>query len=86
MIDPCKLNSWFVDMRKMTGVLGLTLLVLVLSPSLSGALWPEEKKPATSGEAAKEYAKAAVRDAKDATANVGEGYISSQPLFYKIAR
>jgi hypothetical protein len=59
-------------MRKMTGILGLTLLVVLLSPSLSGALWPEEKKPATAGEAAKEYAKEAVRDAKDATANVGE--------------
>lgn len=60
-------------MRKMSGILGLTLLVLLLSPATSEALWPE-KKPATAGEVAKEYAKEANQATTDAASNVG-GYV-----------
>lgn len=64
-------------MGKMSGILGLTLLVLLISPATSEAPLPEEKKPATAGEAAKEYAKEAVRDATDAPKKVGEGLLPS---------
>lgn len=60
-------------MRRMSGVLGLTLLVLLLSPATTEALWPE-KKPATTGEAAKEYARGASQATTDATRNAG-GYV-----------
>lgn len=63
-------------MRKMSGILGLTLLVLLLSPATSEALWPE-KKPATAGETAKEYAKDANQATTDAASNVGEVLLPS---------
>lgn len=58
-------------MRNFSGILGLTLLALLLLPCVSEALW-SEKKPATRGEAAKEHAKEAVRNTADAAKNVGE--------------
>jgi hypothetical protein len=55
------------------GVLGLiVLVVLLVSPAASDAIWSGKKQPATAGEAAKEYAKEAVRNTADAAANVGE--------------
>jgi hypothetical protein len=60
-----------MKMRNVSGILELSLLVLLLSPCSSVALWPE-KTPDTRGEAAKEYAKEAVRDTADAAKNVGE--------------
>lgn len=66
-------------MRNVSGVLGLTLLVLLLSPCASEALWPE-KKPATAGEAAKEYAKEAARDTADAAKNVGKALVANAIL------
>ena len=63
-------------MRKMSGALGLALLVLLLSSGASEALFPAGK-PATTGEAAKEYAKEAVRDSTDAAKNVGEAHVAS---------
>lgn len=55
------------------GVLGLiVLMVLLVSPAASDAIWSGKKEPATAGEAAKEYAKEAVRNTADAAANVGE--------------
>jgi len=70
------------EMMKMSGILGFLLLVLLLSPATSEALWPEEKKPATSGEAAKEYAKEASRQTTDAASNVGEALL--QPAIIHI--
>lgn len=61
-----------IEMGKM-GVLGLVVLVVLLaSPGSSDAIWSGKKEPATAGEAAKEYAKEAVRNTADAAANVGE--------------
>ena len=63
-------------MRKMSEIFGLMLLVLLLSSGASEALG-REKKPATSGETAKEYAKQAVRDTANAAQNVGEALVAS---------
>lgn len=60
-----------MEMRNVSGFLAVTLLVLLLSPCSSVALWPQ-KAPETRGEAAAEYAKEAVRDTADAAKNVGE--------------
>jgi len=73
-------------MRKMSGILGLTLLVLLLSLATSEALWPE-KKPATAGEAARGYAKGANQATTDAAGNAGEDLLPSaiihEPKFLK---
>lgn len=55
-------------------VLGIVLLVLLVSPAGSEAIWSGKKdpEPASAAEAAKEYAKEAVCSTADAAANVGE--------------
>jgi hypothetical protein len=53
----------------MTRVLGFTVLVILLFAGSEALL--HDRKPATSGEAAKEYAKEVVRDTADATKNAG---------------
>lgn len=57
------------------GALGLGLLiVLLLSPVSTEAIWGgRNEEAATAAEAAKEYAKGAVRNTADAASNVGEG-------------
>lgn len=57
----------------MTRVLGFTVLVILLFAGSEALL--HDRKPATSGEAAKEYAKEVVRDTADATKNAG-GFLS----------
>lgn len=57
----------------MGGAWGLmVLVVLLVSPAGSGAIWSGKKEPATSGEAAREYAKGAVRNVADAASDAGE--------------
>ena len=63
-------------MGKMGGAWGLmVLVVLLVSPAGSGAIWSGKKEPATSGEAAKEYAKGAVRNVADAASDAGERFV-----------
>lgn len=57
------------------GVLGLVVLLVLLVGS--DAIWSGKKEPATAGQAAKEYAKEAVRNTADAAANVGKDFLTS---------
>ena len=62
-----------VKMGKMGGMLAFAVLVVLLvSPAGADAIWSGKKDSATAGQAAKEYAKEAVRNTADAAANVGE--------------
>jgi len=62
--------------RMRVGVWGLGILVLLLlSPAGSEALWSGKKDPEaapTAADAAKEYARQAVRNTADAASNVGK--------------
>jgi hypothetical protein len=53
----------------------MVLVVLLVSPAGSGAIWSGKKEPATSGEAAREYAKGAVRNVADAASDAGERFV-----------